>query len=416
MAKVLTSTLHQEIFNQIKSSFSDFHLFDYLVADKLKQAIIDSDNIELNMKTTKKVAERYFDVESFKTPEQKLVWTQIQLIFKACYVLILSHQDGPKSQFWESTDTLLTNYPDFASVDAEELQLLLNFRNMVKVTLMLVPARLNKQCILKIAGRLEGSQNEYITGGGQKPAVSRRVEIYEREGGITAEKRPDRNRSVKSEPSETGKRSATSFSEKKVKLVRLMTDEVKFLAKGPANPFPNLVPSSSGSSSAVDYKSSASRKHDDDHFMSPLSTLSMAASRMLKAADPHANNNSNNDLPVATAVEVGPAHHSAAALAVPNLSRETSDPINSYLMSSDSDFWRETIGTMELKQPMTIQRNVSLTFNLPDFTDNLANIFPEALNNDSKQPLQLQRGFSLGFYSSTFSDDLKTLLPMSPKE
>lgn len=406
MSKVLTSALHQEIFNQIKSSFSDFHLFDYLVADKLKQAIIDSDNIELNMKTTKKVAERYFDVESFKTPEQKLVWTQIQLIFKACYVLILSHQETPRSLFWSSIDTLLENYPQFENIDNEELQLLLNFRNMVKVTLMVVPARLNKQCILKIAGRLEGSQNEYITGGGQKPAVTRRVEIYEKEGGITAEKRPDRNRSVKTEPSETGKRSASSFSEKKVKLVRLMTDEVKFLSKGPANPFPNMVPSSAAASA---------RKQEEEHFMSPLSTLSMAASRMLKAADPNSNN--SNALPVATAVAVGPAHsHSAAALAVPSLARETSDPINSYLMSSDSDFWKETIGTMELKQPTTIQRNVSLTFNLPDFTDQLNTLFPEALNTDGKQPLTLQRGFSLGFYSSTFSDDLRNILPMSPKE
>lgn len=406
MAKVLNSAQHQEFFNQIKSSFSDFHLFDYLVADKLKQAIIDSDNIELNMKTTKKVAERYFDVESFKTPEQKLVWAQIQLIFKACYVLILSHQEQPRSLFWESTDTLLEHYPHFSSVDSEELQLLLNFRNMVKVTLMLVPARLNKQCILKIAGRLEGSQNEYITGGGQKPAVTRRVEIYEREGNITAEKRPDRVRSVKAEPSETGKRSATTFSEKKVKLIRLMTDEMRTLAKPPANPFPNIVPN-------VSNNVSCASKSDEDNFMSPLSTLSMAASRMLKAADPKSGNSSS--FAAVTVDELGP-HHSAAALAVPNLSRETSDPINTYLMSSDSDFWRESLGNpQELKPPAGMQRNVSLSFNLPDFAADQSALFSEAPNGDGKQPLQLQRGFSLGFYS-TFSDDLKSLLPPTPKE
>mmetsp|Transcript_109895 Transcript_109895/g.215426 ORF Transcript_109895/g.215426 Transcript_109895/m.215426 type:complete len:403 (-) Transcript_109895:277-1485(-) len=399
MSKTLTNPKHQEIFNQIKSSFSDFHLFDYLVADKLKQAIMDSDNIELNMKTTKKVAERYFDVESFKTDEQKLVWAQIQLIFKSCYVLILSKQESIKAGFWNDVDTLLSNYPMFESVDSEELNLLLNFRNMVKVTLNLVPARLNKQCILKIAGRLEGSQNEYITGGGQKPAVTRRVQIYEKEGGIVAEKRPDRVRPAKGEKSETGKRSATTFSEKKVKMVRLQSDEMRFLAKGPANPFPNMNTSST---------STTSGNHHDE-FMCPLSALSVVASRMEKAPE-----NKSTTIPVATAIDFPPLLNNSAAIGIPDLTREPSDPITSYLMSSDSDFWRETIGTMELKQPATIQRNVSLSFTMPDFSEQLTNLYPEALTtSDGKAPPTLQRGFSLGFYS-TFSEDLKTLLPSSP--
>jgi hypothetical protein len=391
------SDRHQEVFSFIKSSFSDFHLFDYLVADKLKQAIMDADNIELNQKTAKKVAERYFDVDSFKTPEQKLVWAQIQLIFKACYVLILSKQDSSKALFWDDVQVLLDHFPQFESVDSEELDLLLNFRNMLKVTLLLVPARLNKQLILKIAGRLEGSQNEYITGGGQKPAVTRRVQIYEQEGGISAEKRPERNRAPKSESSTPGKRSATTFSDKKVKLIRLQTEEVQFLAKGPSNPFPNLVPSSSA------------RSHAN---ISNLSALSDAASLVLKASA-----EGPSHLPVATAVEVPQLFGTAAALGIPELARaESIDPLSSYLMSSDSDFWRETIGTSELGRPGALQRNVSLSFTMPDFSEQLSSVFPEAvpLNTEGKGPLTLQRGFSLGFYSSSFSEDLKNLLPASP--
>ena len=425
MSKTLTSPHHLEVFNSIKSSFSDFHLFDYLVSDKLKQAIMDADNIELNMKTTKKVAERYFDVDSFKTPEQKLVWAQIQLIFKSCYVLILSRQESTRSTFWNDTETLLEHYPQFASVDSEELDLLLNFRNMVKATLLVVPARLNKQCILKIAGRLEGSQNEYITGGGQKPAVTRRVQIYEQEGGISAEKRPDRNRVPKTERSEAGsKRSASTFSEKKVKLIRLPTDEVRFLAKGPNNPFPEL-------STTASTRSTHHSVQNHDEFMSPLSALSVAASRMLHAPEGSIKL-STSTLPITTTSLEFPTSrpllsgdNAPAAIGVPELAREYSDPLNAYLANSDADFWKEMITTVELKQPTTtLQRNVSLSFNLPEFSETLNAVYPEALSsvgtttNDGKNinPPTLNRGFSLGFYSSTFSEELKNLLPSSPRK
>lgn len=418
MAKVLVKPQHVQIFSQIKSSFSDFHLFDNLVSEKLKQAIIDSDNIEINFKTTKKVVERYFDIEAFKTPEQKLIWAQIQLIFKACYVLILSNQPSSQALFWEDTDTLLDQYPQFASVDNDELQLLLNFRNMTKITLMVIPARLNKQCILKIAGRLEGSQNEYITGGGQKPAVTRRVEIYEREGGISAEKRPDRVRGKTPQEGETGsKRSATTFSEKKVKLVRLQTDEMRFLAKGPANPFPTL----GGGSASADYNSVSaqlsrhtvsttingvsSTQSRDEVFMSPLSALSAAASRMLPApALQHAS--------VPAQPEFSDASFTKLA-GMPSLSRANSELLSSFILPSDN--WRDAFGPAQELKPAGAQRNVSL--GLPDFSETLQLMFPTdvgTVNGDGKAPAQLNRGFSLGFYSSSFPDEFKSLFPSSP--
>ncbi|KAJ1405665.1 hypothetical protein B484DRAFT_483363, partial [Ochromonadaceae sp. CCMP2298] len=233
--QLLSAEVHAEVFSRVKSSFSDFHLFDFLVAEKLKKAITDSNSIEINMKTTKRLAERYFDVDKFKTAEQKMVLAQIQLIFRSAYVLLLSHQEAPRAMFMHSTAELLSKFPQFKTlaVDQEELGLLLNFRNMCKVALLVIPARLNKQCIIKIAGRLEGSQNEYITGGGQKPAVSRRVEIYEAEGGISAEKRPDRVRPRRAADDHilSSKRSNCSFSEKRVKLIRLPTDEMQNLSK-----------------------------------------------------------------------------------------------------------------------------------------------------------------------------------------
>ena len=70
-----------------------------------------------------------------------------------------------------------------------ELQYLLAFRNIIRVALLVIPPLSNKQLLLNIGGRLEGSGNEYITGTGQKICVTRRVIIYEQEGRVTSQKK-----------------------------------------------------------------------------------------------------------------------------------------------------------------------------------------------------------------------------------
>lgn len=289
MAKILPEATHIEIFQTLRRAFSDFHLFDQLVGEQLKKAISDTNNFEVNQMNTRKVVERYYDVASFTTSPQKILLAQIQVIFKAAYVLIASYQPQARSLVWPDVSKLLQEYPEFADQDQEELGLLLNFRNMLKITLLVIPARLNKSIILKIAGRLEGSQNEYITGGGQKKEVDRRVLVYEREGGITADKRPKRAKrgeaaaatatapaiaatGAAAVPSstvaqvgsnygsttntgiaaaavvagagtaatKTAPKRVCGFSDKKVKKVRLASDEVRFLSKPPADPLGRL--------------------------------------------------------------------------------------------------------------------------------------------------------------------------------
>lgn len=166
MAVILSLETHQKIFFNLKSIFSDFQFFDNLVANNLWQAIIDTNRIEINIKTTKKVVERYYDEDKYNTNELKLIWSQLNLIFKTCYVLIYSYHEKQQYLLWKDVNILLLNYPSFNTIfnDIHELNLLLKFRNMLRITIELIPARLNKQIILKIAARLEGSQNEYITG------------------------------------------------------------------------------------------------------------------------------------------------------------------------------------------------------------------------------------------------------------
>ena len=241
MAVPLSKELERKIFEDLQSAFSDFQFFDNLAAVPLRRAIADSNRIEINVKTTKKVADRYFDEDSFKTPDQRLVWAQLQIIFKTCYVLIFSTHERQQHLKWPDVNTLIACYPAFANLnDSDELQLLLNFRNMLRMTIELIPARLNKQLILKIAARLEGSHNEYITGGGQKPAVQRRVQIYEKEGGINSEPRPGRKRPQRQQGAiPQPKRSVSSFSEKKARAVQLNSADIEAIVCPPPYVFPS---------------------------------------------------------------------------------------------------------------------------------------------------------------------------------
>lgn len=248
---ILSSEDHEEIFLTIKNAFQDFALFEKLVSSQLRKLIIDSNQVEIDVKTTRKLAERYFDESKFQTDQQKLIWQQIQIILRTTYVLILSYSQEIRDQyFWPNTEILLQNYSQFQGQSSEELEILLKFRNYMSIALLIVPARLNKQLLLKIVSRLEGTGNEYITGGGQKPCVTRRVDIYEKEGSVVRKKImnppakknkiPDDNNAPTVSAKVTGlkrKKDASSLTLKDVKLMRLPTDEIELLAQAPPDPF-----------------------------------------------------------------------------------------------------------------------------------------------------------------------------------
>lgn len=358
-AAVLTKTLHLEIYREMKSMFSDFHLFESLVAEKLKQAILDTDRSPPNQKTTKKVVERYFHEDSFKTPEQKLVWEQMKVIFRSCYVLMESKKDHAKAVMWNDTATLLQHYPHFGYVDAQELNYLLRFRNMVKVALFLIPARLNKKTIINIAARLEGSQMEYITGGGQTAATDRRVDIYEKEGGVVAEERPPRVRALKEASPVSGKRKASSitFTAKTVKLVRMYSDDVRVLTRTPEEQLVDEEDNAMPVATPV---------------LEPLTALPIGASRVL------------DSLPT-TAYPL--QEFKSATVLV----RTASDSLDNFLSDQSADFWKGTIagaGVYTYQEPLNDERDSGLN------------------------PMTLLRGFSgdMSNFSLSFSDDSRVLV------
>eukprot|EP00597_Dinobryon_sp_UTEXLB2267_P002753 CAMPEP_0170074002 /NCGR_PEP_ID=MMETSP0019_2-20121128/11363_1 /TAXON_ID=98059 /ORGANISM="Dinobryon sp., Strain UTEXLB2267" /LENGTH=412 /DNA_ID=CAMNT_0010283983 /DNA_START=161 /DNA_END=1399 /DNA_ORIENTATION=- len=236
MEKHYYSSLSDEeqkiIFNMLKICFSDCPYFDTMIADKLIQLLADSNYAEINVASTKRVTDKYFDTKSFKdTPQRKLIFTQIQLIFKCCYVLILTFHPNLQALKWGTVEELLAAYPAFQTIDDNlELQYLLNFRNTLRIALEIVPAPAHKQLLINIAGRLEGSNcSEYITGGGQKPCVNRRVAIYEQEGSV----QPSKKSAKKPREEQQGRKYAGHeyVSIKKVKAVKLTEDEIEQLKR-----------------------------------------------------------------------------------------------------------------------------------------------------------------------------------------
>ncbi len=171
------------------SLFSDISFFDELVAERLKQAIIDCDHIALNFITVKKFTENYFSVHDFRSEEGKETFKQIKTIFQTLCVRIVSKKPEVVAQYYEDVTELRKYFPDIHFLCDDKKVLLLKFRNMIMACLSVIEARLNKQTIIDIAGRLEGTQRPYITGKGQRDDVTRRVRIYESEGKIAPEVR-----------------------------------------------------------------------------------------------------------------------------------------------------------------------------------------------------------------------------------
>lgn len=241
---------HDMIYHEIKHCFNDLYYFDDVIGSKLYKAIQECNINDINYMTVDKIAERYFDKKLFRTTEQKLVWAQIRIIFKACYIMILSTSDGSRPMIWTDIPTLLMHYPEFQNENVEELCLLLKFRNMLKIALQVIPAENHKNCLLRIAARLEGSRKEYITGGGSKPAVRRRELVFTRESGIIPVKRPEGRKKPQRNVDGSGgggrvKTSLSSFSMKKVRLVRLASADMKVLGK----PMDLFAPAPTSSSS-----------------------------------------------------------------------------------------------------------------------------------------------------------------------
>lgn len=185
----LTEEQTAQILLDIRKAFSDFKYFDR-VEGPLKKFLHDVTNeCDLNYEKTKNILEYIPDRDQYKTKDQQEILNKFRVILTAAAILVYAYHPEANEVKYRDISELLRNYPEYAPLqhstvidDVKELDYLLNFRNYMAVALLIVPAKSNKLFLLKVLERLEGSNNEYITGSGQKPATTRRLDIYKREG------------------------------------------------------------------------------------------------------------------------------------------------------------------------------------------------------------------------------------------
>ena len=144
----------------------------------------------------KEVISSYFNKNIPNAQDNIIQPFHVEVIFKAAIVYCLSLRQEYVFDKFNTVEELLSDYPSFSDCedfDSLELEYLVEFRNMMKVALDIIPGRCNKRLLLSICTILEGSGRSYATGGTQSLATSRRVLIYEQESGIKPRKRIPRS-------------------------------------------------------------------------------------------------------------------------------------------------------------------------------------------------------------------------------
>ncbi len=242
MFVTLTSAQHAQIFDILRIVYKDFGPFDILVADKLREALKDSNSVDINFVNTKSIVKRYFCVNQFGKSERKALMFTLQLIFQSAYVLVISLSNAANYTQLSCVEEFLAIYPQFADEKINDLerQYLLNYCNIIRTALTIIPAEKNQGRLVQLAGKLDGSGKEYITGSGQKVEVSRREAIYRQEGKLPAVESAPKVIKVKPEKvtvaaaggSKEKKRkgggplvcSSSSFCVKKMRMMTITTD------------------------------------------------------------------------------------------------------------------------------------------------------------------------------------------------
>ena len=179
----------------------DDELFSRVLKDVLPdfESCISSsgkDNVG-NLKTVLKIVDQHL---SQSTSILKLHRSdEKRLCFEAAFLLLYSNKEEADDAKIRTIPAFLQKYPEFkddAMIEPTEQETLMKFRNMMKLAQSFIPAKNHKEHLMDLVTRLvEGRDQKYVTGSGEKPATRRRVLIYEREGEIRPIPRPPRTNS-----------------------------------------------------------------------------------------------------------------------------------------------------------------------------------------------------------------------------
>jgi hypothetical protein len=213
MPLTLSKEQQEEVLRKMKTAFSDFQYFDSLITKPIRKLIEDATRQEITPALVDNVIKHYIENPSqykSKEKEKKEIFDKMKIILTATAVYLRSLHPAGQSRFYRSVDELLRHYPHWNEQldsskpeDAKELELLLNFRNFMSLALELIKGKNKKIFLLRVVERLEGSNNEYITGTGQKASVTRRAtDIFHSESGVPFTHREKDEKEEKEEKAE----------------------------------------------------------------------------------------------------------------------------------------------------------------------------------------------------------------------
>jgi hypothetical protein len=104
------------------------------------------------------------------------------------YYMYLKNEIMYTFDMFTTVEDLLEVYPEFTSMylrpessSTGELQVLLQFRNMMRVALTILEGKRNKQKLIQICSLLDGSDHIYRSGGYKSQYTPQRELIYARE-------------------------------------------------------------------------------------------------------------------------------------------------------------------------------------------------------------------------------------------
>lgn len=180
----MSEALHDAIVSHIKLRFNMPERFDETISKLIHENVKGGD--VLNKNSLISIA------KNFRKDLEKDDWGEIKYVFKAIFVLIVRHHRPHLLQ--QDLKKFLIQYPEFREVSEEEQKLLLEFRNMMVISLEIIDPKNHKGEMMTLIGHLCGTV--VVTGGGQTASTDRRVLIYERETGIMPRKLPERRRKI----------------------------------------------------------------------------------------------------------------------------------------------------------------------------------------------------------------------------
>lgn len=96
-------------------------------------------------------------------------------------------------QLVQNMNEFLTEFPEFGGLELKEREVLLHYRNMMKISMQVIPAKWNYNHLLALVARIaEGCKVRYVTGSGATDQTKYRMIVYEKISGIPRQKRPEK--------------------------------------------------------------------------------------------------------------------------------------------------------------------------------------------------------------------------------